>query len=306
MLARFAVIFMVLLAASCIDDTASLSNGAAPRPIPTTPPNPPAAVGQGGEAGATEPVVEPSAGAAGAAGNGSSAGAGGVELTMEDCQPVGEVCNGEDDDCNGIIDDECPLSLAWDTSEQLPAIGDSAGGSAFAESCAKDEVLVGLKVATGAWVDQVSGICRKFELKATDVAPYQYSLAFLETRALAAHPSETSSEVHVLLCGDHEALVGLRISQQNYSGDGVQSVVIPSLWISCAEPLLDLDADGESVRWNDAVQIGPVSGSFANGTAWFAEQKLTSPALAVAVHGSAGSWIDRLGLGASTISAAFR
>src|SRR6185436_18780129 len=84
--------------------------------------------------------------------------------TSTPCVPSQEICNGADDDCDGIVDEKCPASLAWDAAVKRPALGDSPGGDEFSETCDGNEVLVGLRVAAGAWVDQVRGLCRKVTL----------------------------------------------------------------------------------------------------------------------------------------------
>jgi hypothetical protein len=213
-----------------------------------------------------------------------------------------------DDDCDGEPDEGCPDSLAWESAQSRAALGDSTGGGEFLESCANDEVLVGLNVATNGWVYQVTGICRKFMLQVdTAKTPYEYSFAFGETRELAPHPEDTTGEVKSLLCAEDQALVGLRVSQQTYtSSAGVSYVVIPSVWAYCAEPKLAVAGGDASVVWQDPVMIGPAEGHGAEATDWSAEDQIVSPKFSVILHGTSGKWLDRIGLGTSEIAVTLR
>ena len=275
--------------------------------------------GSGGSpasAGASE--VAGSAGEVSNAGSGGSAGevaAGGARpappeggaagapdpMPMPMC--VAEVCNGRDDDCDGITDEGCPTALSAGNPVQRKALGDSPGGALFADTCADDELLVGLSLAIGSWLDQGSAICQHFALRAnTQATPYEYSLALGAKRSLAPHPQSTTSAINELVCRDGTVMVGLRISQQHTAlGQDSDTVVIPQVSIQCAQPAMRLDPQNPRLEWQGAVDVGPLSGAIANPSAWFEADLLETNQLLVGFHGASGAWLDRVGLTASPV-----
>ena len=214
-----------------------------------------------------------------------------------------ELCNGLDDDCDGVVDDGCPAGLLPGSAVQRAAIGDSFGGTDFADTCADDELLVGLNVAAGPWVDQVTAICQEYSLFTnTQPSPFQYSLALHEKRSLDAHPSVTMSPIQELACASGKIMVGLRVSQQHTAfGDPSDAIVIPRVWIRCAEPTISLGAGTPQVVWQNALEVGPVSGSFASDQAWFEGDQLSESELLVGFHGRAGGAVARVGLTGSSL-----
>ena len=270
----------------------------------------PASAGSSPIAGAAGEAGEPSSAGSGASagmvasgGAPPEAGAAGAPDPMPVPICVAEVCNGRDDDCDGVADEGCPRALSAGNPVQRKALGDSPGGTVFADTCADDELLVGLSLGIGAWLDQSSAICQHFELHTnTQVTPYRYSLGLGAKRSLAPHPLSTTSVVTELVCRDGALMVGLRISQQHTAfGQDSDSVVIPQVAIQCAEPAMQLDAKNPRLEWQGAVEVGPLSGQFANTSAWFETDQLQTNEALVGFHGASGSWLDRLGLTASPV-----
>ena len=221
------------------------------------------------------------------------------------CVPSAEVCNGRDDDCDSAVDESCPASLAWDVASKRTNLGDSQGGSEFSDTCAGDEALAGINLAVGAWVDQVQGVCRKLTLvTAPDRSPYEYSVLLGAPRTLAAHPEVSASPRQDLICSGNALLVGVRISQQ--SSGSPASVVVPQIWLNCAEPILKVDATPPSISWQSLSTIGPASGSYANQTAYFEEDAIKSPQILVGLQGSSGNWLDRIGVASANVAVLFR
>jgi hypothetical protein len=222
--------------------------------------------------------------------------------------PVAEQCNGNDDDCDGVIDEGCPAGLAMGNGAQRKSLGDSWGGSDFAETCAPDEMLVGLKLGVGAWIDQVTAVCQTYSLHAnTQTVPYQYSVALGAQRQLAPHPPTTTSEVQDLICRAGTVMIGVHISQQHTAVDqDTDQIVIPQLSVDCAEPVLRLAGVTPHVEWQNPEQLGPVSGDFAAPEAWFEGDRLDAAQVLVGFHGASGVWVDRVGLTASLLSVALQ
>jgi hypothetical protein len=262
--------------------------------------------GQGGQAAAGAPVgsvggtTSASSGSGGSAGALASAGAAGSAGSAPTCVSMGpEVCNGRDDNCDGTVDEGCPATLAWTLQQDRPQLGDSTGGSYFGEQCAAGEVLTGIKAAFGLWLDQLTGVCSSFEVKPdTSKTPYTYQVLLSSARDLSPHPETTSSAVAPLSCPENQALVGLRIAQQTSNA----STVIPRIWISCAALTLSKGASGYGVAWQSAAEIGPLSGSYANDTAWFEQDTAPTTQAPVRLIGASGFWVDRTGFATGTLS----
>lgn len=224
------------------------------------------------------------------------------------CVPVAEQCNGKDDNCDGVIDEGCPAGLAMGNGAQRKSLGDSLGGGDFAETCAVDEVLVGLRVGVGAWVDQITAVCQTFSLHAnTQADPYQYSVSLGASRDLTPHPATTTSAIQDLICRAGTVMVGVHISQQHTAlSQATDQIVIPQLSVDCAEPVLRLAGAMSHVEWQDPQRIGPVSGAFAASDAWFENDQPDTTQLLVGLHGASGAWVDRVGLTASLLSVALQ
>ncbi|HWZ89476.1 MAG TPA: putative metal-binding motif-containing protein [Polyangiaceae bacterium] len=269
--------------------------------------------GGGGAGGATlrSGTANPPRGAAGAAGAANDAAqpdasGGAPDVAAADagasCTP--ELCNGKDDDCDGTVDEGCPAGFSLGNALQRPSVGDSPGGTVFADACADDELMVGLNVAVGGWLEQVAAICAKYSLHVnTEPSPYQYSLALSGERSLLAHPPSATSAVQELACRGGTVLVGVRVSQQHSAyGQSDDIILIPKIWITCAEPKLNLSSSTARVEWQNAVEVGPVTGTVANDSAWFEADLLGTTELVTGLHGGSGGWVDRVGLTSSPLA----
>jgi hypothetical protein len=258
-------------------------------------------------AGGAEPVL----GAAGETAMEDTTGAGGaggaVTMLVDPCVAHGsEQCNGRDDDCNGVVDDGCPGGVTTTFANDLALLGDSAGGSAFADDCKDGEVLGGINVAMGAFLSQVRGVCRTLSLELQAGASHGYAVKLGDDRALAAHPQSVPDELVPLSCPQNEALVGLRLAQQHYGvGDGKSVPVTTRVWLTCAKLVLD-EIDGKlSVTWTGARELAPASGSIADGTAWLISSSAPARQAASRLLGASGSWVDRIGFGVSQLGVSF-
>jgi hypothetical protein len=234
-------------------------------------------------------------GAAGAPGPGS-------------CVPSGlEICNGKDDDCNGIVDEGCPGGVTTTFQRDLQLLGDSQGGTAFTDDCKNGEVLGGVDVTMGAFLSQIRGICRTLSLELSSNAVHGYKVKLSADRALSAHPTMSQDTQTHLSCPEDDVLVGVRISQQNYIASNSQSfAVIPRIWLTCAQLVL-AERDGAlGVTWQGAKELAPASGSIANGTAWFVQASAPDGLVASRLLGASGSWVDRVGFGVSRLDVLIR
>ncbi len=217
---------------------------------------------------------------------------------------VPEICNGRDDNCDGVVDEGCPAGVMTGNATERDPLGDSQRGSLFADTCSDGELLVGINVTAAGWLDQVAGICKKYVLTAnTKSIPYQYSLTLSDKRSLSPHPPTSVSAATELMCSEGTAMVGLQISQQHTAfGSDADEIVVPQISVDCAQPILDLSAgptQKPGLEWANVAHIGPVSGLTANNQAWFETDSLVDGQVLVGLHGAAGTGIDRIGLIAS-------
>jgi hypothetical protein len=241
----------------------------------------------------------------------SSAGqpSGGSTGMPPECIPSGaaEICNGVDDDCNDVVDDGCPGGITTTYVKDLEMIGDSYGGSPFAEDCNAGEVLGGVSFAVGAYISQIKGVCYSLELKASPNAEQGFEVSLVKPRELPPHPTTTNDPIKALVCSPGEVVVGMRLSQQRLDFNGIEGIITPRAWLTCARLVLQKTGAALSVLWEGAKEVGPISGAYANeNTNWFVETKLTAPQVASRLRGQSGSFLDRAGFGVSELKVVYR
>jgi hypothetical protein len=218
-----------------------------------------------------------------------------------------EVCNERDDDCNGIVDDGCPGGISTTFDKDLELIGDSPGGTAFNDDCKDGEVLSGVTAATGAFLSQIQGVCSSLTVARAADAEGGYRISLVSPRPLAAHPETTGDTATSLACPQDEALVGMRIAQQHVTLEGgTVTAVTTRLWLTCAKLVMVTAQGNQSVTWQGAKETSPVSGSMADGTAWFAESKAPEGSVGSRLLGTSGAWVDRIGFGVSRLGVVLR
>lgn len=252
--------------------------------------------GRAGAAGAGGMMQLTTGGVGGTAGKAGASGSGGA------C--AREVCNGLDDDCDHVVDNGCPASFQRGAATPGTALGDSTGGGAYSELCGANEVLVGLQVAFGNWLTQVSFKCQAFSLGVSKKAtPYTYSVQLGTTHYLASHPATTGDTVQTLDCPSGQILVGLAIGDQHTTPKFTPDyLVITSLSATCAELLLDLSADPPKLRWSGPTTLGPATGGLYDAALATVESAtLTNDQIAVGFLGADGAWVDRVGYITSTV-----
>ncbi len=74
------------------------------------------------------------------------------------CTASIEFCNDTDEDCDGVVDDGCPSSIATCCATSAGSFG-STSGSVFSDPCPTGTVLMGMAGRASARVDQLQPIC---------------------------------------------------------------------------------------------------------------------------------------------------
>src|SRR5258708_3979124 len=75
----------------------------------------------------------------------------------DSCRKLGnEVCNGTDDDCNGVVDEGCDYSVVWTSQPDGPALGHTAGGVAFLSPSHDGSGFAGLRPGLLGILNQVA------------------------------------------------------------------------------------------------------------------------------------------------------
>jgi hypothetical protein len=133
------------------------------------------------------------------------------------CQP--EQCNGRDDDCDGVIDNGCPLDLRLLTTRIVAATSavygsvTEVGGVPFTDSCPDGQVIVGFTGNAGSALDAVGVSCGTLTVREDrSTTPYVYTVA-VATGMQYAPLGGTGGDQHgidnVLLCGVDEIVAAV-------------------------------------------------------------------------------------------------
>ena len=218
------------------------------------------------------------------------------------CQKLGpEVCNGGDDDCNGLTDEGCNYTVLWTRGPDSPILGHSTGGVTFLQPCPDGSALVGLHEGMGNWLNQISAICRQIVLHADMTqTPVSFSVTLgprFDPPFVPATSVDTKNQVGELLCPDGLVLSGV---------DGTTTVdnahYILGVRIICAPPIVTTQA-GEPVLDSDRAQekmAGPVVCVGCSATqAYNFVTTIPEGHVASGLFGGDGLWIDRVGFSAS-------
>lgn len=70
----------------------------------------------------------------------------GVDCGGPDCCACDERCNGHDDDCDGVVDNGCPVGTFVDAEVWMSIGSGGIGGSPFHLACGSDQVLTGFDI----------------------------------------------------------------------------------------------------------------------------------------------------------------
>ena len=231
-------------------------------------------------------------------GLGGQGGANEAGATEPPCQKIGpEVCNGADDDCNGVVDEGCAYGIDWTSGVDSAALGHATGGVMFLAPCARGSALTGLRLGMGKWLNQVVAVCRQVELDAdSSKDPVAFSVALgarLDSSFVPASTQDPTNKVQDLLCPDGSVVSGVDAAVD--SGD---AHYIRTIRLSCSplivtststSAVLDCDHDKETT-------VGPSVCSECPATQPYSDTMSIPPGhVAAGIFGGDGLWVDRLG-----------
>jgi hypothetical protein len=204
-----------------------------------------------------------------------------------------EICNGLDDNCNGKVDEGCPKSLSVTFNTDHAHLGASTGGNTFGDSCSPDSVLIGMRVVAGAWIYQVNGVCAKYILVVDkQKIPYEYRVGVtLPLSDLPAHPMGSTNFPDDLVCPADHVLSELWIGPMSHD----PNPVIASAKLVCQKLGLARTPTGAWTVTRSDDQIAGPRGVAA--VAPSVKDSVTGDLVPIHLIGSAGAWLDRLGIG---------
>ena len=219
-----------------------------------------------------------------------------------DCRKVGpEVCNGGDDDCNGIVDDDCAHTVVWTTQPNGIALGNPRGGVAFVAGCGHGSVLTGVLVGMGRWLNQVVAVCRQIAIQAdASLAPPKLTATLGRRHDSSFAPaiaSDPDNKVQDLLCAD-----GLVVSGIDGTTASDPRRYIHGIRITCAPLVVATSGGVVTLATDPSAQrtAGPIVCVDCSATQAFNHTtSIDAGHVTTGLFGGDGLWVDRVGLSAS-------
>jgi hypothetical protein len=215
-----------------------------------------------------------------------------IDAPVDPCSKP-EICNGLDDNCNGKIDEGCPKAVSVTFNTDHTPLGASTGGNSFGDSCTPDSVLIGIRAVFGAWMYQVNGVCAKYMLVVDkQKVPYEYRVGVtLPLTDLSAHPTSMTNFPDDIVCPPDHVLSELWIGPMAHD----PNPVIASAKLVCHKLGLARTPTGTwSLTRSDDQTAGPRG---VADTPPSAKDVVSGDFLPIHLIGSAGAWVDRLGIG---------
>jgi hypothetical protein len=229
--------------------------------------------------------------------------ASGGDDSSEPCQKLGiEVCNGGDDNCDGVIDEGCKYTVVWRAQADGALLGHAPGGVAFTERCPDGSILTGLRLTFGQWLNQVSAVCAQIGLTAANVdGAVNFSLALgprLDRPLFPAVSEDPTNQMYDLSCPE-----GLVASALEGETDDTPARHIIAVGMRCARAIVSMQAP-DTVFDLDRSQeqaVGPVTCATCSARPTYNFEDFIPPKqIAKRLVGAVSLSVDRFGLGGNT------
>ena len=208
-----------------------------------------------------------------------------------------EVCNGGDDDCNGIIDDGCTDSVVFRPDPAGDALGNITIANGFTQGCPDGSVLVGLQVKMGTRLDQVTSVCRQIELHldgSQSVSSYAFTSAPPVLKSASPYnPSEHPATVE-LTCPEGQLVCGLDGTTGPTSRHYTQRIAISCAPLALGNGFLDFDR-------SKVQMLTPVTCTGCTVSPDFNYHATVEAGhVAFGLFGAVGDWVDLVGIATET------
>jgi len=124
--------------------------------------------------------------------------------------PAARVCDGADNNCNGVVDDGCPSQIALGATSGGPIYGGS-GGTAYTSLCGENEVVVGVELRYGSEIDRLQLRCQPLGLLIlTGTIPHTFRIDRTGSASLLTAYGGTGGSIASYTCPSGEAVVGIQ------------------------------------------------------------------------------------------------
>ena len=196
--------------------------------------------------------------------------------------PLKERCNGRDSDCDGQVDNGCPIGLKWGIASKLPKIGQD-NGIPFSDICSQGDVLYGFNGwprQPTSWLDAFQFHCAKVTFSVLKTStPHTY---LFTRKPSTIHPTrgKTSNYLNKAFCPSSHFLIGFK---------GREGHLIDQMVGVCA-PLQVIKKAGKwTIKWGKQTELPAVGGG---GGQQFSTVQCSEPAVMHGMSGRAGDSID--------------
>ncbi len=205
--------------------------------------------------------------------------------------PAPETCNGLDDNCDGVVDDPCPRSVALGApGDSFITLGGASGSVSFDDTCPAEEVLIGVTVQTNDSIRQLFGRCgriRVVENRGTD--PFTYSLVIAPGASLPNHGTEPGTTEEAT-CPEDSVVVGI---------SGRYGAAVDAITLICASLSLSGSSPSFGLKLGLAALGGTVGGA---GGSSVSIASCPSGRIVTRMSGRATNRIERVGFACSAPS----